>query len=233
MKDFAALYAALDESTKTSVKVEAMAEYFARVKPEDAAWAVFFLIGRKPRKVIPTAKLRLWAASEAGISDWLFEESYHAVGDLAETVSLLLPEPSRSSAIPLHVWVEERLLPLRERSEAEQHPRILQTWSEMDRRQRFVWNKLITGAFRVGVSQQLVTRALAKFSAIDATTIAHRLMGDWEPNPEFFERLTAIESHDADVSRLYPEWRELKPQRSFRASGYGVRPWVPSSPGSA
>ena len=204
MKDFAALYASLDETTKTTVKVEAMVEYFRRVGPEDAAWAVYFLIGRKPRQVIPSAKLRAWAAEQAGVSEWLFEESYHAVGDLAETVALLLPEPSTSSDLPLQVWVEERLLPLRGSDEEVQHRAMTTAWAEMSNGQRFVWNKLITGAFRVGVSQQLVTRALAKVAGLDAPTVAHRLMGEWEPTPLFFERLTSIESHDAAASRPYP-----------------------------
>ena len=113
MKAFADLYAALDETTKTNAKIEAMVDYFRKAPPDDAAWAVYFLIGRKPRQVVPTAKLRAWAAAEAGISDWLFEESYHAVGDLAESIALILPEPSASSEVSLRVWVEERLLPLR------------------------------------------------------------------------------------------------------------------------
>jgi DNA ligase-1 len=204
VKAFADLYAALDETTKTTAKIDAMADYFRRARPDDAAWAVYFLIGRKPRQVVPSGKLRVWAAEEAGISDWLFEESYHAVGDLAETIALVLPEPSRSSDLPLRVWVEERLLPLRGADETIQHEALTRAWAEMDGRQRFVWNKLITGAFRVGVSQQLVTRALAKVGQTDAATVAHRLMGAWEPTPLFFERLLSDEGGDAEISRLYP-----------------------------
>jgi DNA ligase-1 len=204
MKDFASLYASLDETTKTSVKVDAMVDYFQHAAPSDAAWAVYFLIGRKPHQVIPTAKIRRWAAASAGVSDWLFEESYHAVGDLAETVALLLPEPSKSTDIPLHIWVEERLLPLRGAPDEIQQSAMTVAWAEMSGGQRFVWNKLITGAFRVGVSQQLVTRALAKVAGLDAPTIAHRLMGEWEPTPEFFARLISIESDDAAASRPYP-----------------------------
>ncbi len=204
MKAFADLYAALDETTKTNAKVEAMVDYFRRAPRDDAAWAVYFLIGRKPRQVVPTAKLRAWAAAEAGISDWLFDESYHAVGDLAESIALILPEPSRSSDMSLRTWVEERLLPLRGADEEDQRELMRGYWSEMDGRQRFVWNKLITGAFRVGVSQLLVTRALAKLSDTDAPTVAHRLMGDWEPTPHFFERLLSSEVEDADISRLFP-----------------------------
>ena len=204
MKAFADLYTALDETTKTSEKVRALIRYFAQAPHGDAAWAVYFLIGRKPRQVVPSAKLRAWSAAEAGISDWLFEESYHAVGDLAETIALLLPAPSATSDRPLAEWVERRLLPLRDATEDDRRVAMLRAWSEMDDRQRFVWNKLITGSFRVGVSQQLVIRALADVAGMDAAVIAHRLMGDWEPSAAFFDRLLARDSGDADTSRLYP-----------------------------
>lgn len=204
MKAFADLYTALDETTKTTAKVAALVRYFASAPADDAAWAVFFLIGRKPRQVVPSAKLRAWAAEEAGVAEWLFDESYHAVGDMAETIALLLPPPARSSDRPLREWVEERLLPLRNADEGIQHHAMRAAWGELNDRQRFVWNKLITGAFRVGVSRQLVVRALAKVSGLKEATVAHRLMGDWEPTREFFARVTAVDSADTDVSRPYP-----------------------------
>lgn len=204
MKAFADLYAALDETTKTTVKVAALARYFAAASSADTAWAVFFLIGRKPRQVVNSGKMRAWAAEAAGLSDWLADECYHAVGDSAETVALILPDANRSSELPLHQWIEDRLLPLRELPEAAQRRELLKAWSELDRGQRLVWNKLITGSFRVGVSNQLVTRALALASGADPAVIAHRLMGDWQPTPEFALRLTASETGDSEASRPYP-----------------------------
>ncbi len=204
MRDFAELYAALDETTRTNDKVEALTRYFARATPGDAAWAVYFLIGRKPKQAVPSKKLREWAAVEAAVPEWLFAESYDAVGDVAETVALLLPPPERSSDLPLAEWVEGRLLTLRASDEASQRAAMLDAWRAMDQGQRFVWNKLISGGFRVGVSQQLVTRALAKVSGIDAAVVAHRLMGDWEPTPDFYDRLRQVDAADADHSRPYP-----------------------------
>jgi len=203
VKDFAELYVAIDETTRTNEKVEALARYFARASPSDAAWAVYFLIGRKPKQAVPSKKLRAWAAEAAGVPDWLFDESYDAVGDVAETVALLLPTPETSSDLPLNLWVE-RLLTLRESDETAQKAAMLGAWGSMDRTQRFVWNKLISGGFRVGVSQQLVTRALAKVSGVEAAIVAHRLMGDWEPTPAFYDRLRSIDARDADHSRPYP-----------------------------
>jgi DNA ligase-1 len=204
MKAFAELYAALDEITKTGEKVAALTRYFSAAAPADAAWAVYFLVGRKPRQVVPSRKLWTWAAEAAGLPDWLFEECYHAVGDVAETIALVLPAPERSSDLPLRHWVEERLLPLRDAPEAVQKESLLRAWAELDTRQRFVWNKLITGAFRVGVSQQLVIRALAQASGVAGAVVAHRLMGDWEPTPAFYSQLVAAGAADAEVSRPYP-----------------------------
>lgn len=204
MKAFAELYAALDSTTKTSEKVEALARYFAAASAADAAWAVYFLSGRKPRQAVPTRKLQEWAAELAGIPDWLFDESRAVVGDLAEAIALVLPAPVHGSDRPLAEWVEQVLLTLREAGEERQKAEILVAWAAMDHREAFVWNKLITGAFRVGVSQLLVTRALSRVSGVSAEVIAHRLMGDWQPTAAFFESLVSPDAADADVSKPYP-----------------------------
>jgi DNA ligase-1 len=204
VRAFARLYAALDETTATGEKVSALAEYFRCAPPADAAWAVHFLIGRRPKRVVSAPKLAAWAAEAAGIPAWLFEESHSAVGDLAETITLLLPDTGASDDRGLRYWVEERLLPLRGQDEAVQREAMLHAWRELDRRERFVWNKLITGAFRVGVSGGLVERALARATGVPESAIAHRLTGGWEPTPEFFARLCAGDVRDTDVSRPYP-----------------------------
>ncbi len=204
MKLFATLYTALDETTKTNAKVAALVDYFQAAPAKDAIWAVSFLIGRKPRQIVPTRKLRQWAAELAGIPDWLFDASYDVVGDLAETITLILPVSSSTSPRLLHDWIVNSLLPMRNKEEKIQREEILAAWHQMDNAQRFVWNKLITGGFRVGVSQKLVTRALARFSGIDEAVIAHRLMGNWEPNEEYFAQILSADTEDADISRLYP-----------------------------
>ena len=207
MKRFATLYARLDETTKTNRKIAAMTEYFAAAKdssPADAAWAVFFLSGRKLNRLVKTASLRQWCAEEAGYPMWLFEESYDVVGDLAETIALLLPPPTREDDLPLADWVERRILPLRGLDEAEQKPLVLECWDALQPQPRFVWTKLVTGSFRVGVSQGLVVKALAAASDLPTDVIAHRLMGQWEPTPEFFRQLLAPDDGSTDRSRPYP-----------------------------
>ena len=204
MKAFADLYRNLDETTSTNRKMEAMVDYLRRVPGEDAIWAISFLIGRKPRRVIPTRKLKQWAAELADVPDWLFDASYDVVGDLAETITLLLPEASGSSDRSLNEWIENHLLPLRDMEAENQRDLILDAWHLMNEDQRFVYNKLITGGFRVGVSRRLVVRALERYSGIEAAVIYHRLMGDWPASLQTYQRLLSPDTRDADNSRPYP-----------------------------
>lgn len=203
MKAFAELFSALDETNKTNEKIDALVQYFKSVPPEDAAWAIFFLSGRKPKAVVQVPKLCLWAIESADISPWLFDESYDAVGDVGETIALLLPPGDGSLALPLHEVVD-RLYLLKRSPEERQKQIVFESWNQMGTIQRFVWNKLITGAFRVGVSQQLVAKALAAVSGLSVEVIAHRLMGNWEADADFYNRLLSEDTKDADISRPYP-----------------------------
>ena len=195
MKHFAALFTELDSTTSTNAKVAALQGYFKVAPPLDAAWAVYFLSGGKPRQVVKTATLRSLACEAAGIDDWLFDECYHAVGDLAETIAYVLPLDFVASDVGLAVWMQERLLPLRGLSEDEIAQRIKSYWRELDSRGRFLLIKLVGGGFRVGVSKLLVQRALAAHSGIDAKRIAQRMMGYADakvlPTASKFEALIA------------------------------------------
>jgi DNA ligase-1 len=204
VRRFAALYAEIDASTRTTEKVEAMVRYFHDADPADAAWAVYFLSGGRPKRLIPVRRLATWAGEVADVPPWLFEECYASVGDLVETITLLLPAAERSTERRLHEWIAERLLPLAGLSEEAQRQSIVHAWAGLDGTERLVWNKLITGAFRVGVSQQLVVRALARAGGIDEGVIAHRLTGTWTPTPEAYAALFAEDTTDADPARPYP-----------------------------
>jgi len=204
VKRFAHLFAAIDETMRTNEKVDAMVEYFRAADPADAAWAVWFLSGGRPRRLVPVRRLAAWAMEETGVPEWLFAECYDAVGDLAETMSLLLPDAPSTTDAPLHRWITERLLPLAGKSEDEQRASIVQSWRELGGTERFIWNKLITGGFRVGVSQLLVVRAVSRATGVAEGVIAHRLSGTWLPRAESFTALLAAETSDADVSRPYP-----------------------------
>lgn len=177
MRDFSALYAALDASTATSDKVAALRAYFASADPADAAWATYFLAGGKPRQVVPTAVLRALACRVAGIEDWLFEACYQAAGDLAETIAHVLPPGEGRSELPLSAWIEQRLIPLRGQPPDEQATQVAMWWRELDAPGRFLLTKLIGGGFRVGVSRLLVQRALAEQSGLPPSLLAERMMG--------------------------------------------------------
>jgi DNA ligase-1 len=189
---------------RTNEKVGAMVEYFTSAAHADAAWAVYFLSGGRPKRLIPVRRLATWAMEEARIPDWLFEESYEAVGDLAETMSLLLPDAEGGTDVPLSRWMDERILPLAKQSEEDQRANIVRAWRQLGGNERFIFNKLITGGFRVGVSQQLVVRALSRATGIAEGVIAHRLAGTWQPTATAYASLFSEETTDADVSKPYP-----------------------------
>ena len=207
MKRFSALYEALDRTTSTNAKVAALVDYFRTAEPADAAWAVFFLTGRRLKRVVPSAGLREWSQEVTGIPDWLLGECYSAAGDFGELVALALdavppgpPEPD----LPLATWVEDRLLPLQTADPASQRAQVIQWWLGLPRAERFLLNKLLTGEFRVGVSHILVVRALANAAGSEPTAIAARMMGDWTPSPDWFRGLTTREGAGPDPSQPFP-----------------------------
>ncbi|SAL18834.1 DNA polymerase LigD ligase subunit [Caballeronia arvi] len=216
MKRFATLYTALDATTSTNEKLEALIAYFSGAEPEDAAWASYFLAGGKPRQSVPTRMLVEFARDRAGLPEWLFEESYQAVGDLAETIAHVLPPASGESSLGLAQWIEERVLTLRGAAPVELRERLLSYWDELNWSERFLLTKLIGGGFRVGVARQLVVRALAQVAGVDHKRIAQRMVG-WTdsrhaPSAARYLRLIAPAAegddvdtpHESDIGLPYP-----------------------------
>lgn len=216
MKRFAALYAALDATTSTNDKLEALVTYFSAAEPEDAAWASYFLAGGKPRQSVPTRVLTECARERARLPEWLFEESYQAVGDLAETIAHVLPPATRESALGLAQWIEERVLTLRGLDPEALRESLTGYWDELNWSERFLLTKLIGGGFRVGVSRQLVVRALARVADVDHKRIAQRMVG-WTdsrqaPSAARYLRLIAPTAegddvqtpHESDIGLPYP-----------------------------
>ncbi len=210
MKRFAALYAELDASTSTTHKVAALAAYLSSVPADDAAWAVYFLAGGKPKQTVQARYLRLAAGTASGLPDWLFEESYQAVGDLAETIAYVLPPPVHDTDESLSWWLEHRLLSLRSLEPTQMQAQLQECWQALDVVGRFVVNKLITGGFRVGVSRQLVIRALAQAFALPASVLAQRIIGYTDISVSAvgarFARLVdgSTDTHEEDLGKPYP-----------------------------
>jgi DNA ligase 1 len=209
VRRFAALYDALDSTNSTNAKVAAMQAYFAEAPPADAAWALFFLTGGRLKRLIAPRLLATWGCERARVPGWLFEESFGLAGDLAETIALLVDterggRSAPGASPPLSRLIEDRLLPLRDAPEEQKRRAVLELWEELDRREIFLLDKLLTGELRVGVSGTLAIRALAQHAGLPPAVIAHRLMGSWQPSAAAFARLVAPEAAETDASRPYP-----------------------------
>ena len=201
MKAFATLFSALDGTTKTGVKVAALAEYFRAAPDADRLWTIALLSGRRPKRVINATELRTWAAEAAGLPLWLFEDAYNVVGDLAETIALILPVADTQSDMTLSQTILH-LIRLAGQPADTRRNAVLADWQALGPEERFLYNKLLTGGFRMGVSQGLMTRALAQATGVEEATLAHRLMGDWTPQTTSFADL--ITDQGGSAARPYP-----------------------------
>lgn len=206
MQEFVSLVVALDRTTATNDKLGAIERYLAAAPPLDAVWAIHFLTGRRLRRAVPVRALRTYAAAWTELPEWLVESSYHAVGDLAETLAILCARGAGGEVTSLSLagFVEQEVATLSREGEREQRARLFEWWRAFDEPACFVVHKLLTGAFRVGVSATLVARALAKVLGREPAQVAHRLMGTWSPGVEFAQRLFSTDDTDADRSRPYP-----------------------------
>ncbi|QUJ75166.1 ATP-dependent DNA ligase [Sulfitobacter albidus] len=203
MRAFAELFTAIDQSTKTTIKVNALAAYFNAADDVDKIWTIALFSGRRPKRAVTTTRLREWGAEVAGIPLWLFEECYPIVGDLAETIALVLPPNETTDNRPLSQWITD-LRAVYQEDEAAKKRFVLDAWARLGGTERFIFNKLITGGMRVGVSQKLMTRALARATDRDGAELAHRLMGNWHPDDTTWHALIEAEDASADASRPYP-----------------------------
>ncbi|GAB5526221.1 MAG: ATP-dependent DNA ligase [Roseivirga sp.] len=203
MKAFSQLFSDLDQTNKTNAKVAILKGYFAQVNDEDKLWTLALFTHRRPKRQVNTTLLRNWANEMANLPEWLFQESYDTVGDLAETIALLLPEPTQSHELTLSEWITD-LNELQDKEEAYKKDFIVTAWSKLSREERLVFNKLITGGFRIGVSQNLIVRAMAEQFDIDKAVLAHRITGNWTPLSTTFEELILSEGDHDDDSKPYP-----------------------------
>ena len=204
MKAFAALIQVLGTSTKTNDKLHALQHYFATAPEQDKVWVIALFTGRRPKRVVNASMLSQWCIEIAGVPDWLFRESYHTVGDLAETIALLLPPENGALADTGLSYYLQQLIALEKTSETEKKAFITGCWQQMNKPQRFVFNKLLTGGFRIGVSQKMITNALAKAAGADPAVMAHRISGKWDPATISFEELIHADAAIADLSKPYP-----------------------------
>jgi DNA ligase-1 len=205
MREFAELVMELGSSTKTNEKLEALVRYFSGAGDKDRVWVIAIFSGRRPKRMVNSTQLAGYCTELTGLPFWLFEESYHTVGDLAETIALLLPpSPEQAEADePLHYYISQ-LIALEKQSEEARKFFVLDAWRGMNFAERFVFNKLITGGFRIGVSQKLIVNALARTVSLDPAVIAHRISGAWDPSTITFDELLGEQHMSTDWSKPYP-----------------------------
>ncbi|WP_208354472.1 ATP-dependent DNA ligase [Pseudaestuariivita rosea] len=203
MKDFAQLFTRIDQTTKTNTKVAAMAEYLSTAPDDDKLWCIALFSSRRPKRAINTTRLREWAAEHAGIPLWLFEEAYPIVGDLSETIALVLPPAENHQDRSLTHWINY-IKQLGVREEEDRKSGILAAWDQLEPTERFLFNKLMTGGFRIGISQKLMTRALAQATDQPEPELTHKLMGNWTPETTTYQDLILSDDPTADLSKPYP-----------------------------
>jgi DNA ligase-1 len=202
---FAALVTQISSSTKTNEKTEALAEYFTVAEDKDKVWVIAIFSGRRPRRMVNSTLLAEWCIELANIPGWLFTECYSTVGDLGETIALLLPASSQTNENGKSLsYFLEKFIAIEKQDEAIRKQFILESWASMNHAERFVFNKLITGSFRIGVSQKLMVNALSKIVDHSASVIAHRISGNWDPSTTTFSNLLSTEVTDVDHSKPYP-----------------------------
>jgi len=225
VREFAALIQKIDSTNKTNEKVQALENYFNQAAADDKLWTIALLSHRRPKRPVNTTLLREWATELSGIPLWLFEESYHIVGDLAETIALILPSRSSSSKKSLSDYIEE-IVELRDKDDSEKRAYLHQNWLVMSYYERFVFNKIITGGFRIGISQKLMTRALSRHTGLDEDILAYKLMGNWTPQNTTFEELILTSHAREQHSKPYPFYLAYAIEDDFQTTLGDIGKWA-------
>ena len=218
---FAELVLKLGSTTKTNDKLDALVDYFLTADDKDKVWVIAIFSGRRPKRAVNTTQLATYCVESINLPFWLFEESYHTVGDLAETIALLLPENKNlpETSEPLHYYIQQ-LIAIEKQAEEARKYFILNAWKDMNFAERFVFNKLITGGFRIGVSQKLMVNALAKTVQLEPSVIAHRISGNWDPSSITFHELLSDQTVNIDWSKPYPFYLAYAIEEDVKSLGH-------------
>ena len=203
MKDFSNLLSAIEITNKTNAKIDALVHYFTIASDKDKLWLIALFTGKRPPRPIKSNLMKAWCMEITQLPEWLFLESYSTVGDLGETLALLLPNSQQEFEKPLHIWIEE-LINLKQKTDEEKKTYVLSAWNGLNPQERLIFNKLIGGSFRIGVSKKTLVNALAKLSGIDANQLMHSIIGNWTPNSITFDNLLKGKHINYDSSKPYP-----------------------------
>jgi len=203
MRHFADLINALETTNKTNAKIDAIIDYLERAPDEDKVWFIALFTGKRPKRNVNTNYMKEWALEITKLPYWLFQESYSSVGDLGETLSLILPPPRENIERTLSEWMND-IVGLKGKTDTEKKEFVLHSWNGLDYTERLIFNKLIGGSFRIGVSDKTLINALTKFSGQESSALMHSLMGKWLPDEVSFKELIDAENVNPDNSKPYP-----------------------------
>lgn len=221
LKNFVSLIQQIESQSSSKKRIDALVEFFEKSEPADRLWCIALFTGKRPKRAVKNALLKSWCAELAQLDDWLFEESYHVVGDLAETMALLVPFDGAGGLKSNLNEQIKALLPMKNFNEEEQKEQVLAVWKNSNHFERFVFNKLLTGGWRIGVAKKNLIKALAIFSGQDETAVAHRLMGNWDPSSTTYHELMESDM-DENLARPYPFYlaysleNDLKPEMNLK-----------------
>jgi DNA ligase-1 len=204
MQGFSELFHDLDGMTKTGDRIGRMIDYFKSVDPEDAGWAGWFLAGNRIKGAVRTGDLRVLASAKSGWPLWLIEESYERVGDLAETLSLLIVGNPEAKPLSLAEVVVQMLLPLVSADGVEKAERVRQAWEHLRPMDLLPFHKLLTGGFRVGVSKGNLCKALAEVGGVQPAVIAQRMSGEWDPRTRPFSEIIGEPGNQGSTCLPFP-----------------------------
>ncbi|WP_046745038.1 ATP-dependent DNA ligase [Kordia zhangzhouensis] len=203
MKRFSELISAIEITNKTNAKIEALVQYFTHAADKDKLWLIALFTGKRPPRPVKSSLMKQWCAELTELPEWLFLESYSTVGDLGETIALLLPQPTHHIEKSLDAWMQE-LIQLKSKTESEKKAYVLNAWSGLNVQERLLFNKLIGGSFRIGVSKKTLVNALAKLTNMDANQLMHSIIGNWDINSITFDELLLGTHINYDNSKPYP-----------------------------
>ena len=203
MQAFAKFIQDLEISNKTTDKMNAIVAYLQQAPDEDRIWLLALFTGKRPKRGIASKLLKEWVLEVTGLPEWIFVESYSAVGDLGETIALLLPDNTHAIEKTINSWIVE-LSVMAKKSDEEKKVYVLNAWQGLNTRERLIFNKLIGGGFRVGVSQKILVNAIAKHTGIEANQLTHSIMGNWDPFTTNYDELISSVDTVKNISQPYP-----------------------------
>lgn len=204
MKNFAQLFSTLESGITESARVDALAAYLQQASEADKLWSIALLMGKRPPRVVATSVLRGWAEEKTNLPDWLFETTSKQVGDVVETISKIVPKPHKiEPSRPLSSWIED-IIEHKTQEGDELKQTIYEDWERLSLDKRVVYNKLLTGGFKLTLRQKTLTAALARYLDQDVSYIAHKLMKPWQPQQTSFDALFLAEDASYANSKPYP-----------------------------